>query len=64
MNDNFFKVGTFIVLVILVNFAWISFVIWLGGSVLTSGIKAGTDSCGSTYGAEVVFSGDWFCPND
>ena len=57
MNSN----KTFITglaLVIAFNFI----LLWFGGSVITSTIKALTDSCGKRYEAEIVFGGDWFCP--
>lgn len=37
-------------------------IIYVGGSLVTSGVKAATDNCGETYGAESMFDGDWFCP--
>lgn len=36
--------------------------VWVAGSAITSGIKAGTKSCGQTYAIESIVSGDWFCP--
>lgn len=38
--------------------------IHLGGSLITSGIKASTQQCGTELGAEAVFNGDWFCPEE
>lgn len=35
--------------------------LWVAGSVITSGVKAGTDNCGQTYVVEHVLAGDWFC---
>ena len=35
--------------------------LYVGGSTIVSGIKAGTDNCGVTYPVEAVFQGDWFC---
>lgn len=39
-------------------------IIYLGGSLITSGIKASTQQCGTELGAEAVFNGDWFCPEE
>jgi hypothetical protein len=38
--------------------------VWVVGSVLTSGIKAGTKQCGQTYPIEKVLGGNWFCPKN
>lgn len=38
--------------------------IWLGVSVVTSGVKAGTENCGTTYKIERYIQGDWFCPEE
>jgi hypothetical protein len=35
--------------------------VWVVGSVVTSGVKAGTKNCGKTYKIERVLAGDWFC---
>lgn len=51
-----------VVLAIAINLAVWSGFIWLAGSALASGIKSVSDDCGKVYGAEEVFSGDWFCP--
>jgi len=48
--------GAWFILVLNVCFGWVV------GSVIISGIKAGTSSCGKRYVVEAVFSGDWFCP--
>lgn len=37
------------------------FMAWLGGSVLTSGVKAFAGDCGKRYPVEAVFRGNWFC---
>ena len=36
--------------------------VWVSGSVITSGIKSASNKCGQEYKAEIIFSGDWFCP--
>lgn len=39
-------------------------IVWLAASIVTSAVKAGTDSCGTTYPVEAVLAGDWFCPKE
>ena len=48
--------GAWFILVLNVCFGWVV------GSVIISGIKAGTSSCGKRYVVEALFSGDLFCP--
>lgn len=50
--------GAWFILIIVLNICFG----WIAGSAITSGIKAGTQSCGKRYVVEAVFSGDWFCP--
>ena len=38
--------------------------VWVGGSVLVSGVKSVKNQCGQTYPMESVFSGDWFCAEE
>jgi len=38
--------------------------VWLGGSLLASGIKAATNNCGSRYPIEEVLDGNLFCATD
>jgi hypothetical protein len=38
--------------------------LWTLGSIITSGIKAFSSSCGHEYPVEVIFGGNWFCPKD
>ena len=38
--------------------------LWLVGSVITSGVKAISDSCDQTYPVEAVVSANWFCPSN
>lgn len=35
--------------------------IWVFGSVVTSGIKSFKNECGQTYKVESALGGDWFC---
>ncbi len=37
--------------------------LWFFGSLVTSGVKSISGSCGTTYGVESIpiISGDWFC---
>jgi len=51
----------FIAFVIAVKVTIMCFMLWLGGSTLTSGIKAVTGHCGERYPIESILSGDWFC---
>lgn len=37
---------------------------YVGGSVITSGVKAISNDCGNEYPVEVVFGGNWFCPSE
>ena len=46
------------------NLACVCVAGWLVGSGITSGIKAAKDQCGTRYGVESVFSGNWFCPEN
>lgn len=48
--------------VFVLNLALLLGTVWLGGSVITSGVKAVAENCDSRYPVEAVFSGDWFCP--
>jgi len=58
-----FGIGVFLG-IIAFWFALVVLKVWLIGSLITSAIKAGSDSCGATYGIESVgFSGNWFCPS-
>ena len=36
--------------------------LWVIPSAITSGVKALSNKCGSTYVVEKVWSGNWFCP--
>jgi cytochrome b len=56
--------GAFFVFAVLFNLAWVCGVGWVAGSAITSGVKAAKDQCGTRYGVESVFSGNWFCPED
>lgn len=38
--------------------------IYVTGSLIASGVKAATHSCGTEYGIEPIVSGDWFCPDE
>lgn len=57
-------VGTLFVMALLFNLAWVCGVGWVAGSAITSGVKVAKDQCGTRYGVESVFSGDWFCPEE
>ena len=37
--------------------------LWLGGSLITSTVKAATGSCGQFYNVEKFVDGEWFCPS-
>lgn len=70
MSERSAAIGTvfFGISWLLLSFAfWVTgtvFVLWLGGSVLTSVIKATTNSCDTIYPVETLVNGDWFCPGD
>lgn len=51
-----------VMFVLAINLSILCGAIWIGGSVLTSVIKATTDSCDSHLVLENAFSGNWFCP--
>ena len=56
-------VGALLGLVVL--FVVIAFApMWITLSLITSGVKAVTDDCGTTYKVEKVLGGDWFCPEE
>ena len=62
-NERGFTVGVMLFMIIV----WLglgAFSLWVGGSLITSGVKAVTEDCGKTYGIEKFVSGDWFCPED
>lgn len=39
-------------------------VLWVLGSVVTSGVKGLSNDCGKRYPVEAVLAGNWFCPED
>jgi len=55
------KTAYLVALMILMNILWIGVVVWVGGSLIISGVKAFSDDCGTKYGIETVVAGDWFC---
>lgn len=58
-------IGGMVLFTILADLAWMALVGWVVASAVTSGIKAGTESCGQTYSIESYWVvGDWFCPGD
>ena len=36
---------------------------YIGGSVITSAVKAASKDCGVIYNIENLLDGDWFCPS-
>lgn len=55
------KFKAFLGLIIVVQVAAACAGLWLTGSLVTSGVKAVSGSCGKTYPVEKVVSGNWFC---
>ena len=56
-------IGLFIV-VLMLQIAWITFVVWGISSVATSGFKAMSGNCGKQVGIESLYiNGDLFCPS-
>jgi hypothetical protein len=50
---------------LLAIFLVITFKLWLFGSLIVSGVKSVSDSCGKTYPVEIyVVNGDWFCAEE
>ncbi len=51
------------VIIVAVILMVLTFKVWLFGSVITSGVKSISGSCGTTYGIESipVVNGNWFC---
>ena len=60
---NFFKLMAMGVL-----FCWVAFIgciLYVGASLMTSGLKFSAGDCnGKPYKIEVFANGDWFCPVD
>lgn len=57
--------GSFTIFGFLLGFAFTAFQIWLVLSLLTSGIKAATNSCHQPYAIEKLYvQGEWFCPDN
>jgi len=64
-NEAGFTLYELIVVIMMVFcLALIPASIYVTGSLITSGIKAGADKCGVQYGIEPWLEGDWFCPED
>ena len=58
---NYLKAGGLILLIL--SPVWVGLLsTWITCSVVTSAIKSFSDDCGRRYPVEIVFSGDWFCP--
>jgi hypothetical protein len=51
-----------VILTILIAVVLVFAKFWLIGSLFTSGIKAISDKCNTTYAIERVVDGHWFCP--
>ena len=51
-------------LVFAIGVLWLK--VWIVGSLITSGVKAVSDKCGTTYSVEGVvgITGNWFCPTE
>jgi len=37
---------------------------YVAGSGITSAVKVTAGDCGKKYNAEIMFNGDWFCPEE
>lgn len=61
MNNQDKKEGLVVVALLLIAVFFIWLKVYLVGSIVTSGIKALSNSCGKQYWIEWLINGDWFC---